>query len=75
MCSPFIIIVIIILPNYMTSDRMTDFTDMELYRKFQMVTACRSLTLGSLRPNQQYPVVHAEPVNTIHGPSVLLAIL
>ena len=48
---------------------------MELDRKFQMATACRSLTIGSLRPDQQYPVVHAERVNTRYGPSVLLAIL
>ena len=48
---------------------------MELDRNFQMASACRSLTIGSLRPDQQYPVVHAERVNTRYGPSVLLAIL
>ena len=46
---------------------------MELDRKFQMATACRSVTIGSLRPYQEYLVVHAECVNTSYGPSVLLA--
>ena len=54
---------------------MTDFTDMELDRKFQMATACSLLTIGSLGPDQHYTVVHAERVNTRYGPIVLLAIL
>jgi len=53
MCSTFIIIIIIIiiLPYYMTTNRLTDCTNMELDRKFQMATACRSLTIGSLGTN------------------------
>jgi hypothetical protein len=48
---------------------------MELDCKFQMATACRLVTIGSLRPDQQCPIVHAKCVNMRYGPSVLLAIL
>jgi hypothetical protein len=51
------------------------FSDMELDRKFEIATSCRSVTLGSLEPDQQYPIVHAERINTRYGQSVLLAIL
>jgi hypothetical protein len=51
------------------------FSDMELDRKFQIATSCRSVSLGSLEHNQEYPIVHAESINTRYGQGVLLAIL
>ena len=48
---------------------------MELDRKFQIATSRRSVTLGSLVPDQQYPIVHEERMNTRYGQSVLFAIL
>ena len=38
-------------------------------------TTCRSVTIGSLHPDHQYPVVHAERVNTRYGLVVLIVIL
>jgi len=51
------------------------FSDMELDRKFEIATSCRSVSLGSLESDQQYPIVHVERINTRYGQSVLLAIL
>ena len=51
------------------------FSDMELDRKFEIATSSRSVSLGSLGPDQQYHIVHAERINTRYGQSVLLAIL
>jgi len=51
------------------------FSDMELDRKFEIAKPYRSVSLGSLEPDQQYPIVHAERLNTRYGLSVLLAIL
>ena len=48
---------------------------MELDHKFEIAMSCRSLLLGSLEPDQCYPIVHAERINTRYGQSVLLAIL
>ena len=48
---------------------------MELDRKFEIATSCRSVSLRSLEPDQQYPIVHAERINMRYGQSVLLAIL
>ena len=48
---------------------------MELGHKFENATSCRSVSLGSLEPDQQYPIVHAERINTRYGQSVLLTIL
>jgi hypothetical protein len=48
---------------------------MELARNFEIASSCRSVTLGSIEPDQQYPVVHAERINTRYDQSVLLAIL
>ena len=43
--------------------------------KFEIDTSCRSVSIGSLEPDQQYPIVHAERINTRYGQSVLLDIL
>ena len=51
------------------------FSDIELDRKFEIVTSCRSVSLGSLVPDQRYPIVHAERINTRFIQSVLLGIL
>ena len=51
------------------------FSDMEHDRKFEIATSCRSVYLGSLEPDQKYPIVHAERINTRYGQSVLLAML
>ena len=51
------------------------FSDMELDRKFEIATSCRWVTLGSLVPDQKYPLVHVERINTRYGQSVQLAIL
>ena len=51
------------------------FSDMELDRKFEADMLCRSVSLGSLEPNQQYPIDHAERINSLYGQSVLLGIL
>ena len=48
---------------------------MELDRKFKIATSFRSVSLGSLEHDQQYPIVHAERINTRYRQSVLLAIL
>ena len=48
---------------------------MELDRKFENATSYRSVSVGSLEPDQQYPIVHAERINTRYCQSVLLAIL
>jgi len=64
---------------YMTNDLINKFarvfTDMEFDRKFQMATGCRSVTIGSFLPDHQYPIVHAERVNTRYVHSVLLVTL
>ena len=36
------------------------FSDMDLDRKFEIATSCRSFTLVSLVLDLQYPIVHAE---------------
>ena len=59
----------------MTTTFARVFTDMELDRKFKVTTACRSVKFGSLHPDRQYPIVHAEQANSRYGHSVLLAIL
>ena len=51
------------------------FTDMDTVRKFQMSTSGRSVPVGSLHPDHQYPIVHAERVITRYAHSVRLAIL
>ena len=43
------------------------FTDMELHRKFEIATSCRSVSLGSLEPYKQYPIVGAKRINTRYG--------
>ena len=48
---------------------------MELDRKFEIATSCRSVSLGSLEPDRLYPIVHAERINTRYGQSVLVAIM
>jgi len=48
---------------------------MELDRKFEIATSCRSVSLGSLEPDGQYPIVHAERINTRYRQNLLLAIL
>jgi len=40
------------------------FSDMELERKFEMITSRRSVTLGSLHFDQKSPIVHADRTNT-----------
>ena len=51
------------------------FSHMELDRKFEIATSCRSVTLGSLEPVLQYSIVGAVRINKRHGQSALLAIL
>ena len=51
------------------------FSDMELDRKFEIATPCRSVSLGSLEPESLYPIVHIERINTRYGQSFLVAIL
>jgi len=48
---------------------------MELDRKFEIATSCRSVSLGSLEPDRAYPIVHAKRVTTRYGQSVLVAIM
>ena len=48
---------------------------MELERKFEIATSCRSVSLGSLEHDREYPIVHAERINTCYGRSVLVAIM
>jgi len=48
---------------------------MELYRKFEIATSCRSVSLGLLEPDQQYLIFYEKRINTGYGQSVLLAIL
>jgi hypothetical protein len=48
---------------------------MELDRKFQIATSCRSVSLGSLEFDRAYPIVHAERITTRYGKSVLVAIM
>jgi len=48
---------------------------MDLDRKFEIATSCRSVSLGSLEPDRPCPIVHAERINTRYGQSVLVAIL
>ena len=48
---------------------------MEMDRKFEIAKSCRSISLGSLEHDQQYPIVHAERINTRYAQSILLAIL
>jgi hypothetical protein len=48
---------------------------MELDRKFEIATSCRSVSLWSLEPDRAYPIVHAERINTRYGQSVLVAIV
>ena len=48
---------------------------MELDRKFQMAMTCGSVTIGSLHPDRQYFIVHAERVYKRYGQSVLFVIL
>ena len=48
---------------------------MELDRKIIIATSFRSVSLRFLEHDQQYPIVHAERINTRYGQSVLLAIL
>jgi hypothetical protein len=48
---------------------------MELNRKFEFSTSCRSVPLGSLEPDHPYPIVHAERINTRYRQSLLLGIL
>ena len=48
---------------------------MELDRNFKIATSFRSVELGSLEHDQQYPIVHAERINTRSGQSVQLTIL
>ena len=43
------------------------FSDMELDRKFEIATSCRSVSLGSLEPDQRYPFVQSERINTRYG--------
>jgi hypothetical protein len=51
------------------------FSDMELDRKFEIATSCRSVSLGSLESDRAYPIVRAECINTRYGHSVLVAIM
>jgi hypothetical protein len=48
---------------------------MDLDRKFEIATSCRSVSLGSLELDHPYPIVHAERINTRYGQSVLVAIM
>ena len=48
---------------------------MDLDRKFEIATSCRSVSLGSLELDHPYPIVHAERINTRYGQRVLLAIM
>ena len=48
---------------------------MDLDRKFEIASSCRSVSLGSLKPDRAYPIVHAERINTRYGQSVLVAIV
>ena len=47
---------------------------MELDRKFEIATSL-SVSLGSLEPDREYPVVYAERINTRNGQSFLVAIM
>ena len=67
-----IIVFLVLLHVYI---RPPVFSDMELDRKFEIATLCRSVVLGSLVPDQQYPIVHAGRINTRYFQSVLLAVL
>ena len=58
----------------MSTFRHRVFSDMELDRKFEIATSCQSVSLGSLEPDQRFPIVHAERINTRYGQSVLLAV-
>ena len=51
------------------------FSDMELDRKFEIAHSCRSVPLGSLEPDKQYPIVHEEHITMRYGQGVRLAIL
>jgi len=48
---------------------------MELDRKFEIATSCRSVSLGTLEPDRAYPILHAERINTRYGQRVLVAIM
>jgi hypothetical protein len=48
---------------------------MELDRKFEIATSCRSVSLGSLEPDRAYPIVRAERIHTRYGQSVLVGIM
>ena len=48
---------------------------MEIDRKFDIAPSCRSVSLGSLEPDHQYPTLYDERINTRYGHSVLLGIL
>jgi len=48
---------------------------MELDRKFEITTSCRSASLCSLEPDRLYPIVHALRLNTRYGQSILVAIM
>jgi len=38
------------------------FSDMELDRKFEIATSCRSVTLGSSEHDQHYPIVRVKRI-------------
>ena len=48
---------------------------MELDSKFEIATSYRSVSLCSLEPDEQYPIAHAERINTRYWQSVLSAFL
>ena len=48
---------------------------MDLDRKIEIITLCRSVSLGWFEHDQQYPIVHAERIKTRYVEIVLLVIL
>ena len=48
---------------------------MDLDRKFEIASSCRSVSLGSLEPNRPYPIVHAERITTRYGQSLSVAVM